>query len=289
MYQRCAHGGSCASGLRYESQMTSLHGQTALITGGGSGIGLACATHLARDGAAVVLAGRTQQKLTAAADLLRVGGAEVHTVVCDVTDEAQVQAACELAATIGRFTMVVANAGAGSAAPLHLTTLDDWNSVMATNLTGAFLTIKHSAVHPARSGGGAVVAISSIAAPRTHRYMTPYCVSKAGLEMLVQQAADELGSVGIRANAVRPSLVPTDISVGLTGSPDIVADYLDQMPLARLGTVDDIANAVRFLLGEESSWITGQCISTDGGHHLRRGPNLTPLMELVMGADAHPH
>ena len=104
-----------------------------------------------------------------------------------------------------------------------------------------------------------------------------------------RQAADELGSVGIRANAVRPSLVPTDISAGLVGSPDIVADYLDQMPLARLGTVDDIALAVRFLLGPESSWITGQCISADGGHHLRRGPNLTPLMEMVFGADTHPH
>lgn len=269
--------------------MSSLQGQTALITGGGSGIGLACAAHLARDGAAVVLAGRSAEKLEAAAAGLRATDAEVHTVVCDVTDEAQVAAACEQSAAVGRFTMVVANAGSGSAAPLHLTTLDDWNSVMATNLTGAFLTIKHSAVHLARNGGGAIVAISSIAAPRTHRYMTPYCVSKAGLEMLVQQAADELGSVGIRANAVRPSLVPTDISAGLTGSPDIVADYLDQMPLARLGTTDDIANAVRFLLGEESSWITGQCISADGGHHLRRGPNLTPLMELVLGDDAHPH
>lgn len=269
--------------------MSSLAGQSALITGGGSGIGLACATHLARDGATVVLAGRNADKLSAAAACLAAASAIVHTIICDVTDEAQVQAACALTAEVDRFTMVVANAGSGSVAPLHLTTLDDWNNVLAANLTGTFLTIKHSAAHLARSGGGAIVAISSIAAPRTHRYMTPYCVSKAGIEMLVQQAADELGVVGIRANAVRPGLVPTDISVGLTGSPDIVADYLDQMPLARLGTVDDIANSVRFLLGEESSWITGQCISTDGGHHLRRGPNLTPLMELVMGVDAHPH
>lgn len=269
--------------------MTILQGQVALITGGGSGIGLACATQLVRDGAAVVLAGRNEDKLRAAADGLRSIGGEVHTVVCDVTDEAQVAAACGVADGVGRFTMVVANAGTGSAAPLHLTTLDDWSAVLATNLTGAFLTIKHAAVPLARSGGGAIVAISSIAAPRTHRYMTPYCVSKAGLEMLVQQAADELGSVGIRANAVRPSLVPTDISVGLTGSPDIVADYLDQMPLHRLGTTGDIASCVRFLLGDESSWITGQCISADGGHHLRRGPNLTPLMEMIMGDDAHPH
>lgn len=265
-----------------------LDGHSALVTGGGSGIGLACAAHLAHDGATVVLAGRTPDKLAAGAKQLRSEGADVHTVVCDVTDEAQVAAACEQATAFGKFTMVVANAGAGSAAPLHLTTLEDWNTVMGTNLTGAFITIKHAAPHLARAGGGAIVAISSIAAPRTHRYMTPYCVSKAGLEMLIQQAADELGSVGIRANAVRPSLVPTDISAGLVGSPDIVADYLDQMPLARLGTVDDIALAVRFLLGPESSWITGQCIGADGGHSLRRGPNLTPLMEMALGDAVRP-
>lgn len=265
-----------------------LDGQVALVTGGGSGIGLACATHLARDGATVVLAGRNADKLAAAAAGLADAGAAVHTVVCDVTDEAAVQEACAAAAGVGRFTMVVANAGTGSAAPLHLTSLDDWNSVMGTNVTGAFLTIKHSADHMARNGGGAVVAISSIAAPLTHRFMTPYCVSKAALEMLVKQAADELGSVGIRANAVRPGLVPTDISVGLISTESIVADYMDQMPVGRLGTVDDIAASVRFLLGPESGWITGQCLSVDGGHTLRRGPNLTPLMEAAMGAFAHP-
>jgi NAD(P)-dependent dehydrogenase (short-subunit alcohol dehydrogenase family) len=265
-----------------------LTGQVALVTGGGSGIGLACATVLANDGATVVLAGRNEEKLSNAAQELRSSGARVYTAVCDVTDEESVKAACDDAAAAGSFTMVVANAGTGAASPLHLTSLDEWNSVMNTNLTGAFLTIKHSAAHLAASGAGSIVAISSIAAPLTHRYMTPYCVSKAGLEMLVRQAADELGSVGVRANAVRPGLVPTDISVGLTGTETIVADYLDQMPVSRLGTVDDIARAVRFLLGEESAWITGQCIGVDGGHTLRRGPNLTPLMEMVMGEQAHP-
>lgn len=270
--------------------MTILGGQSALVTGGGSGIGLACAAHLARDGAAVVLAGRNEAKLAAAAEGLRADGAhEVHTVVCDVTDEAAVAEACAVAAGVGRFTMVVANAGTGAASPIHLTPLEEWNAVLATNLTGAFLTIKQSAPHLARSGGGSIVAVSSIAAPLTHRYMTSYCVSKAGLEMLIRNAADELGAAGIRANAVRPSLVPTDISVGLTSSPDVVADYLDQIPVGRLGTTDDIAAAVRFLLGPESGWISGQCIGTDGGHTLRRGPNLTPLMELVLGDDAHPH
>jgi len=267
-----------------------LAGQVALVTGGGSGIGFACARALAGDGATVVLAARNAERLTSSADELRAefANTEVATVACDVTDEESVEAACAAAAEVGPLQIVVANAGTGSAGPFHLTTLDDWNSVLATNLTGAFLTMKHSVTHLAANGGGSIVAISSIAAVSTHRYMTPYNVSKAGLEMLVQQVADELGSSGIRANAVRPSLVPTDISAGLTASPDIVDDYLEQMPLHRLGTTDDIASLVRFLAGPESSWITGMCISSDGGHHLRRGPNLHGVMEMVFGDQLAP-
>lgn len=262
-----------------------LGGHVALITGGGSGIGLACARALVADGAAVVLAARNADRLASSADELRAefAGATVATVSCDVTDEASVEAACAAANEVGPLRIVVANAGTGSAGPFHSTTLEDWNSVLATNLTGAFLTMKHSVPHLAANGGGAIVAMSSIAAISTHRYMTPYTVSKAGLEMLVQQVADELGSSGIRANAVRPSLVPTDISAGLTAVPEIVEDYLEQMPLHRTGTTEDIASLVRFLAGPESSWITGACISADGGHHLRRGPNLHGVMQMVYG------
>jgi NAD(P)-dependent dehydrogenase (short-subunit alcohol dehydrogenase family) len=267
-----------------------LAGHTALVTGGGSGIGLACAKALVSDGAGVVLAARNVDRLAASADDLRADFPEcdVATVACDVTDESSVEHACAEAAAFGRLRIVVANAGTGSAGPFHLTALDDWNQVLATNLTGAFLTMKHAVPHLAANGGGSIVAISSIAGVATHRYMTPYNVSKAGLEMLVRQVADELGSSGIRANAVRPSLVPTDISAGLTASPDIVDDYLDQMPLHRLGTTDDIASLVRFLAGPESSWITGTCISADGGHHLRRGPNLHGVMEMVFGDQLAP-
>jgi len=267
-----------------------LAGQVALVTGGGSGIGLACARALAADGAAVLLAARNAERLAASADELRneFPDVEIAAVTCDVADEASVEAACAAAAAVGPLQIVVANAGTGSAGPFHLTTLEDWNSVLGTNLTGAFLTMKHSVPYLAANGGGSIVAISSIAAVSTHRYMTPYNVSKAGLEMLVQQVADELGSSGVRANAVRPSLVPTDISAGLTASPEIVDDYLEQMPLHRLGTTDDIASLVRFLAGPESSWITGMCISADGGHHLRRGPNLHGVMEMVFGDQLAP-
>ena len=269
-----------------------LSGQSALVTGGGSGIGLGIARHLVRDGAAVVLAGRSADRLAAGAESLLAEGAEpgfVHTVVCDVTDEAAVVEACSVAAGVGRFTMCVANAGFGSAAPFHLTTLDDWNAVIGTNLTGAFLTLKHAVIGLAANGGGSIVAVSSIAAPLTHRFMTAYCVSKAGLEMLVKQVADELGASGIRCNAVRPGLVPTDATVALTTTDVIREDYLAQMPIARVGTDDDVAALVRFLLGPECTWITGQCIGVDGGHSVRRGPDITPVMEMVFGRDIRPH
>ena len=264
---------------------SSLAGHVALVTGGGSGIGLDCARALVRDGATVVLAGRDTDRLAAgrAALLDEFPDAEVITAGCDVTSEDEVEATCATAAGAGRFSMVVVNAGYGSAAPFHRTTLDEWNGIIGTNLTGAFLTMRAASEHLAAGGGGSIVAISSIAGVATHRFMTPYCVSKAGLEMLVQQVADELGPAGIRANAVRPGLVPTDATAGMMSIPEIVDDYHAQMPLGRAGTTGDIAGLVRFLAGPESSWITGTCISADGGHHLRRGPNIDPVMQMLHG------
>ncbi len=203
-------------------------------------------------------------------------------MACDVTDERSVEAACAAAAAAGPLRIVVANAGTGSAGPFHMTSLDDWNMVLGTNLTGAFLTMKHAVPHLAANGGGSIVAMSSIAAVATHRYMTPYNVSKAGLEMLVRRVADELGSLGIRANAVRPSLVPTDISAGLP-RPEIVDDYLEQMPLHRLGTTDDIAAA---FVSWPAPRVRGSraCASAPTGATTSvAGPNLDGVMRAVLG------
>ena len=268
----------------------TLDGQVAFVTGGGSGIGLACASALLADGASVVIAGRDTDRLDGAARTLRDDhdGAEVTTVRCDVTDEASVAEAVSVAAGVGPLRIVVANAGYGSAAPFHRTTLEEWNGILATNLTGAFLTMRETVPHLVASGGGSIVAVSSIAGVSTHRFMTPYTVSKAGLEMLVKQVADELGPSGVRANAVRPGLVPTDASAGLTAVDEIRDDYLAQMPLGRTGEAEEIASLVRFLAGPESAWITGTCISADGGHHLRRGPNLDVVMDTVFPDDVSP-
>jgi 7-alpha-hydroxysteroid dehydrogenase len=268
----------------------TLQGKAALVTGGGSGIGLACARFLLRDGASVTIVGRTAEKLELAAKALSgdaPAGTTVQWGVCDVTSEEAVAGAVELASVpTGGLDMAVANAGAGAGGSIFATTVDMWRYTIDVNLTGTFLTAKHAGQAMARSGGGSIVAISSIAAPLTHRFMSSYCASKAGLEMLVRCAADELGPLGIRANAVRPGLVPTDMAMPLTDDQAIVDDYLDQMPIRRLGTVEDIAAGVRYLAGPESSWVTGQCFAIDGGHTLRRGPRVEPLIERFFGADS---
>jgi NAD(P)-dependent dehydrogenase (short-subunit alcohol dehydrogenase family) len=102
----------------------------------------------------------------------------------------------------------------------------------------------------------------------------------------VKVAADELGPSDIRVNAVQPGLVDTELVAGITDNKEMLDDYLEQMPIARVGNVDDIAAAVRFLAGPESSWITGQMFGVDGGHQLRRGPNYGLFVEPMYGADA---
>ena len=263
----------------------ALDGRHILVTGGGSGIGLACAARLRADGAVVTLMGRTAEKLAAAAATLRQQpGPDVRIAAGDVANEDHVAAAVTAAVdSSGALYGCVAAAGTGSFGPLLDTDRTQWDTVLGTNLTGTMLTLKYAGRAMVASGGS-MVAISSIAGALTHRWMTAYCVSKAGLEMLVRNAADELGGAGIRVNAVRPGLVPTDLAAALVANPPIQADYLDQMPLRRLGTPEDIGEVVRFLIGTQSAWITGQVIAADGGHTLRRGPDLDSAAGAVMQA-----
>ena len=267
-----------------------LAGSAALVTGGGSGIGLACARALVRDGASVTIAGRSEDRLLGAAAALEAvarEGATVTHAVCDVADEEQVAAAVARASeATGALQLCVAAAGNGTLAPVVAMSAEQWNEIIGINLTGAFFTLKHAGAAMVRAGGGSFVGISSIAAPLTHRFMSVYCVSKAGLETLIRTAADELGPAGVRVNAVRPGLVPTELAAALDSDPDVKADYLAQMPIGRVGEVDDVANLVRFLLGPESSWITGEAIGVDGGHHLRRGPDVEHWSRALFGDDA---
>jgi NAD(P)-dependent dehydrogenase (short-subunit alcohol dehydrogenase family) len=260
----------------------SLAGTHALVTGGGSGIGLAIATRLAADGATVTICGRTESKLVDAVDVIgatAAAGAEVRHVVADVTVEDQVIAAVAAASDAdGRLGIVVANAG-GS---LHMGAFEtaDETAVRATidlNLMGTILCIKHAVVPMRRNGGGAIVAVSSGAGGFPHRHLWAYGASKAGIDHACRYAAEELGADGIRVNTVQPGIVDDELMAFITAGGPLMDDYLENMPLGRAGTVDDVAEAVRFLAGPESSWVTGVSLPIDGGHHLRRGADYSRL------------
>ena len=263
--------------------------QSAVISGGGSGIGLESARRLVRDGASVVLFGRTPERLEAGAESLApdlAPGATVTTFVGDTADEAAVAAAVAAADAVAPLGLVVASAGRGGLGPMVGTPIEEWNDIVATNLTGTFLLFKHAGAALARNGGGSMVAISSIAAAVTHPFMGPYCITKAAIDALVRQFADELGRAGVRVNSVRPGIVDTDLVSMIMDDEQVMASYLENMPVARPGHVDDVAAAVRYLLGPESSWVTGTSLSIDGGHHLRRGPDFEPAARAFFGDDA---
>lgn len=268
--------------------MSDLKGMNALVTGGGSGLGVGCARRLLRDGATVTIVGRSEDRLRAAAGQLRAdarGGTEVRWQACDVTDETAVAAAVRVADEGDGLRIVVTSAGVGWLAPIATIPVEAWRNVLETNLTGNFLVLKHSAPRLRQHGGGAYTAISSLVGGVAVSFLSPYAASKAGLDHLVRSAADELGRWGIRVNAVSPSAVPTELGKDVFENSVIVAEYLDNMPIRRLGTPEDVAAAVRYLSGPEASWVTGVVLPVDGGHHLRRAGSLETYVRHEHGAD----
>lgn len=268
----------------------TLDGKGALITGGGSGIGLGAAAALVADGMSVTIMGRNAERLEAAAGSLRADapdGVTVETFAGDVTSEESVAAAVEAAAAVtGRLDACVAAAGDGTLGPVIATSLDAWNRVLGVSLTGVFLTLKHAGARMGRDGGGSIVAVSSVAGNTTHRFMAPYCVAKAGVDMLVSTTADELGQVGVRVNSVNPGIIRTDLVAMITPEDSVGRSYIEGMPLGRFGEVDDVAPAIRFLCGPESSFITGAHLEIDGGHHLRTGPDYSEWARGMYGSAA---
>lgn len=254
-----------------------LEGSAALVSGGGTGIGWACAAALVADGAAVTICGRTESTLDAAVARLEVAadnGGTASYVVADVTDESDVAAAVQAATDDnGALHIVVANAGGGgSLGPLHTQDLADFTRVLHLNVLGTMLLAKHAIPALAKTHGS-FTAISSIAGHLTHRWFGAYPVSKAGLEELIRNAADEYGPAGIRFNAVRPGFTATELMEGVPRDSPVYMSYLENTPLDGVGEPADVGNLVRFLSGDEARWITGEVINVDGGHSLRRGPD----------------
>jgi NAD(P)-dependent dehydrogenase (short-subunit alcohol dehydrogenase family) len=270
----------------------TLRGHSVLVTGGGTGIGRACAARLAADGATVTICGRTEASLQSSADAIGAalgdGGGAIHHVVADVTNDDSVAAAVATAASNGggRLTGVVANAGGGGAlVPVHLQPTEEFVRVLHLNVVGTFLCLKHAIPQLVAAGGGSFVGMSSIAGHLTHPYFGAYTAGKAGIEQLVRNAADEYGAAGVRANAIRPGFIATEIMEGIPRDSAVYESYITNTPLGDVGQPDDVAHLARFLIGPESRWITGQIINVDGGHSLRRGPDFGAFIEPVFGKD----
>lgn len=267
-----------------------LEGRSALVTGGGSGIGLATAQRLALDGAAVTICGRTEAKLADAVATIERTAAErdatgdlppVRYVVADVTIEDQIAAAVASAEEpTGRLDILFACAGGSfHMGPMLEADVATVRATVDLNLIGSYLSLKHGATAMKRSGGGSVVLMSSGAGRFPHRWLWAYGMSKAAVESLCASAAEELGPDGIRVNVVQPGIIDDELMSFITAGGRLFDDYLAQMPISRAGTVEEVAAAVRFLAGPESGWITGECLAIDGGHHLRRGADYSLLFD----------
>lgn len=259
----------------------ALEGYSALVTGGGTGIGRACAARLARDGAHVTICGRTESRLVDAVDRIKADAQDAGTVryvVADVTNEREVAAAVAFAYDpTGGLDAVVANAGGDAeyTKPLHLQDVEIFESVLRLNVVGTLLTLKHALPHLVRSGRGSFVGMSSVAGHQTHPYFGAYTAGKAGVEALMRNAADEYGPTRTRFNAVRPGFITTEIMEAVPPGTPVYESYIRNTPMADVGAPEDVANLARFLVGPESRWITGQCINVDGGNGMRGGPDFS--------------
>ncbi|ORW05820.1 SDR family NAD(P)-dependent oxidoreductase [Mycobacterium kyorinense] len=236
----------------------------AVVVGGASGIGRAVAHALAADGYRVTVADRNAEGAQSVAAEL--GDPHVSANV-EVTEEDSVR---RLFADAGPLDVVVNTAGFGGVGLITDLAVEDFRSVVDVCLTGAFLVIKHAA--PQLRDGGALVSLSSLNARQPAAAMSAYCAAKAGLSMLTQVAALELGPRGIRVNAVAPGFVHTPLTEPVTQIPGVLDDYLENTALGRGGTPEEVAEAVVFMC--KAPWLTGEVLDLNGGAHLKRYPDV---------------
>ena len=242
-----------------------LDGKVALVTGAGKNIGRAIALHLARDGAAVIVNGRSDAAaLDAVVEEIAASGGNAMPAIADVSDQGAVaRMVADAAGRLGGVDIVVSNAGLRRQTPFLDIRLDEWHEILSVALDGAFIVAQAAVPHMIRRGGGAIVALSGIS---THVGTPNRChvsASKAGLEGLMRALAIELAPHGITANCVAPGSVDTVRGAAAGVRPSSLGDRT--IPLQRKATVDDIAGLVRHLVGPEGAYITGQTIHVNGG------------------------
>jgi 3-oxoacyl-[acyl-carrier protein] reductase len=246
--------------------MFDLSNKVALVTGASRGIGRAIATRLAEQGAVVVAAARENHAEATAAEIVA-GGRRAEAVSLDVTDAAAVQA---LPGAIvdrhGRLDIVVSNAGVTRDQLLMRMKRDEWDAVIATNLTATF-ALAQAAMRPMlKQRGGRIIAVSSVVGQMGNAGQTNYAASKAGLIGFAKALAREVASRGITVNVIAPGMVDTDMTRAIAEKAQV--DWAQQIPLGRLGSVDDVASAACYLASDEASYITGHVLAVNGGMYM---------------------
>lgn len=242
----------------------TMEGRVALVTGASQGIGHSCALHLARQGATVAAAARNQQKLDELVAAITAGGGKASAFAVDVADEEQLKSAVKAAiGQFGKIDILVNNAGITRDQLVMRMKRADWDAVLTTNLTAAYLAIQQVIPGMLKLRWGRIINISSIFGQMGQAGQANYAASKAGLIGLTMAIAREVASRNITSNAIAPGFIETSMTAGLSN--EFKENAVKQIPLGRVGTPEDVAHAVAFLASEEASYITGHVLNVNGG------------------------
>ncbi|KAF0847161.1 3-oxoacyl-ACP reductase FabG [Nocardia caishijiensis] len=247
--------------------------RTAFVTGAARGIGAATAARLAEDGCAVAVVDLDPDAAVMAAGKINASGGTAIGIGCDVADETQVaEAVARTVTDLGSLDVLVNNAGVLRDNLLFKMSLDDWDTVLAVHLRGAFLCSRAAQKHMVDNRSGAIVNTSSVSA-LGNRGQANYAAAKAGIQGLTRTLAMELGPFGIRVNAVAPGFIATEMTAATAErmgvrAEDLQAKTAEITPLRRVGTPADIANVVAFLASDDAGFVTGQTLYVDGGRRL---------------------
>ncbi len=251
--------------------MRDLNGQWAVVTGASKGIGAGIAEALVAQGAHVLLVARNRDDLESAADRMRAGaaaGQQVLTTVADVADRASVRGLFEVVAGLPALNVFVANVGSGMLRPFLEVSEEEWDDIVALNLTGTFSCLQGAARVMAGqpAGNKSLIVVSSIRGLGARPGVAPYAATKAGLNQLARVAAYELAPEGIRVNVLSPGITATPLS--MEHNADLLRERTQDVPMGRAGTPDDMAHAAVYLASPGSGFVTGTNLVVDGGESL---------------------